>query len=384
MNNIEAISKLRTASEQEQIAAVMRWGFAIKYITRPSEAVQLAAVKKEGYAIGYIKNPSEAVQIAAVNQNPYVVTMLENPSEAVQLAAVKNDPRSLDYFIDKTTPSKKVILTAILRAMKIIIQFDENDWNLSSFVRFLEQTYEIYYKKFPDWSEWSTIKPKVMDLIGTTLTEAMVDLNNWSEAKQLAAVKLNGMLIGRINNPTEAVQLAAVQQNGVAISYIQKPSEAVQLAAINNRPDSIEDIKNPSEAAQLTAVRKYGPIIQYIKNPSEAVQLAAVQQNGWAIKYIRNPSEAIQLAAVKQHGYSVQFIKNPSKIVILTAILKIMKNMILSDTEDDLIIDDQNQTLAEVYWKYSQQFPNWTEWKVIEPKVMDLIGNIKNYIDVKR
>ena len=48
-----------------------------------NEEEQLVAVKKNGYAIRYIHNPSEQVQLAAVNSNGYAIQHIHNPSEAV-------------------------------------------------------------------------------------------------------------------------------------------------------------------------------------------------------------------------------------------------------------------------------------------------------------
>ncbi len=146
------------------------------------------------------------------------------------------------------------------------------------------------------------------------------DIDNPSEAIQMAAVKQDGMAIEYIDNPSEAVQMAAVQQNGYAIQYIKNPSEAVQMAAVKQYGNAIQYIDNPSEAVQMVAVKKNRNAIQFIDNPSEAVQMVAVKQNGRAIRYIKNPSEAIQIAAVKQYGNAIQFIDNPSEAIQIAAV----------------------------------------------------------------
>jgi hypothetical protein len=52
-----------------------------------SEQVQLAAVQKDGFAIESIKNPSEQVQLAAVRQNPRAIRYIKNPCVFARLMA---------------------------------------------------------------------------------------------------------------------------------------------------------------------------------------------------------------------------------------------------------------------------------------------------------
>ncbi len=53
-------------TKKEQLAAVKKYGYAIKHIENPDKGVQLAAVKKYGSAIEYIKNPDKDVQMTAI------------------------------------------------------------------------------------------------------------------------------------------------------------------------------------------------------------------------------------------------------------------------------------------------------------------------------
>ena len=127
---------IKNPSERVQIAAVSKYGSAIKYIIRagitPSEAVQIAAVSKYGSAINYIIRagitPSEAVQTASVSEDAYAIKYIIDagitPSETVQLAAVSRSGLVIHYIIDAgITPSEAVQIAAVRHphAMKIII-----------------------------------------------------------------------------------------------------------------------------------------------------------------------------------------------------------------------------------------------------------------------
>lgn len=80
---------LGTASEEEQMVAIKRNGYFIKYITNPSEEVKLEAVKEYGYFIKYITNPSKQVQLMAVKQNGFSIKYINDPSKQVQLESIK-------------------------------------------------------------------------------------------------------------------------------------------------------------------------------------------------------------------------------------------------------------------------------------------------------
>ena len=108
------IGDIKNPSEDLQLAAVQRSGYAIQYIKNPSESIQIAAVQENGLAIGFIDNPLEPTQIAAVQQNGYAIEYIFKkgivPSEDVQLAAVKENGDSIK-FIDN--PSEIVQLAAV-------------------------------------------------------------------------------------------------------------------------------------------------------------------------------------------------------------------------------------------------------------------------------
>jgi hypothetical protein len=134
------------------------------------------------------------------------------------------------------------------------------------------------------------------------------------------AIKEKWTLIKNMDNPSEAVQLAAISQFGHAITYIRHPSEEMKIAAVKQNSWNIRHIKNPSEEVQLAAVSKVGDAIEYISDPSDDVKLAAVKQNGWNIRHIKNPSEEMQLAAVTNNGMNIQGIKHPSEAAQLAAV----------------------------------------------------------------
>ena len=158
-------------TEAEQLAAVKKDGYAIKYIKNPSEQVQLAAVSQEAYAIDYIKNPSEQVQLVAVKQEPFAIKYIKNPTKQVQLVAVKKDGYAIQYI---KNPSEEVQLAAVSQD-------------------------------------------------GTAIRY----IKNPSEQVQLAAVEQTWWVINYIDNPSEEVQLAAVKKNIIAIVNMKNPYPSV-------------------------------------------------------------------------------------------------------------------------------------------------------------
>ena len=158
-------------TEAEQLAAVKKDGYAIKYIKNPSEQVQLAAVSQEAYAIDYIKNPSEQVQLVAVKQEPFAIKYIKNPTKQVQLVAVKKDGYAIQYI---KNPSEQVQLAAVKQD-------------------------------------------------GTAIRY----IKNPSEQVQLAAVEQTWWVINYIDNPSEEVQLAAVKKNIIAIVNMKNPYPSV-------------------------------------------------------------------------------------------------------------------------------------------------------------
>ena len=165
-------------TEAEQLAAVKKDGYAIKYIKNPSEQVQLAAVSQEAYAIDYIKNPSEQVQLVTVKQEPFAIKYIKNPTKQVQLVAVKKDGYAIQYI---KNPSEEVQLAAVSQD-------------------------------------------------GTAIRY----IKNPSEQVQLAAVEQTWWVINYIDNPSEEVQLAAVKKNIIAIVNMKNPYPSVIKYAKDN------------------------------------------------------------------------------------------------------------------------------------------------------
>jgi hypothetical protein len=110
INVHDFIHYIDNPSEDIQLAAVEKNGYAIKWINNPSEDIQLAAVKQDVYAIIWINNPSEDIQLAAVEKNGHVIRWIKNPSEDVQLAAVKHDGCAIRWI---KNPSEDVQLAAV-------------------------------------------------------------------------------------------------------------------------------------------------------------------------------------------------------------------------------------------------------------------------------
>jgi hypothetical protein len=140
---------------------------------------------------------------------------------------------------------------------------------------------------------YSEIYKKLM-LLESSSERDPNDPNTWSEEEQIKYVQEKYDNIKNIQNPSEAVQLAAVKQHSRAIYFIENPSEAVQMEAVSKDPGSIAFIKRPSEAVQMKAVQKKKYAILTIENPTENVQLAAIRKNIFIIFHIKNPSPFVK------------------------------------------------------------------------------------------
>lgn len=98
---------------------------------------------------------------------------------------------------------------------------------------------------------------------------------------------------------TEQELMKKVKENPEYISEIENPSEAVQLAAVQQDGYVIKYIKNPSEAVQLAAVEYEGLTLDYIDNPTENVQFKAVEDDPWNLASIKNPISEVVLNALE-------------------------------------------------------------------------------------
>ncbi len=92
---------LNTVSEEEQLAAVKKDGYAIDLISDPSEEVQLAAVQQNGYTIRFISDPLEEVKLAAVEQNGLAIYYIYNPSLEVQKLVIQKGYIDSIKFLSK-------------------------------------------------------------------------------------------------------------------------------------------------------------------------------------------------------------------------------------------------------------------------------------------
>jgi len=75
--------------EDVLISIIMSYGGSfIKNIQNPSENVQLTAVSRYGYAIQFINNPSVQCQMAAVNKDPWSIQFIQNPHKDVLITSL--------------------------------------------------------------------------------------------------------------------------------------------------------------------------------------------------------------------------------------------------------------------------------------------------------
>jgi hypothetical protein len=117
-------------SENIQLEAVKKYGFAIEYIKNPSEEVKLAAVEENGFVIEYIENPSEKVQLAAVKQSSYAIEYIENPNEKTQLEVIKKNSariKNINY------PTEKAQILAV-KKNSTLIEYIKNPSEKAQFI----------------------------------------------------------------------------------------------------------------------------------------------------------------------------------------------------------------------------------------------------------
>lgn len=183
------------------------------------------------------------------------------------------------------------------------------------------------------------------------------DIENPSEAVQLAAIECYPSVIDEIKNPTDKVKIKAlrldvdstfkpikrmrpgpsekvqevmkeewIKKHPTQIFAFKNPSEKLQLIAVNNKVEAYLNIASPTkkvteramellktEEKQLNAMKdSLGSIISIIKNPTEKVQLESVKFNGNNINFIKNPSAKVQIAAITNNIFAMQYIKNPT------------------------------------------------------------------------
>ena len=86
--SVDTSNLLYLKTNEAQLKAVKKNGYAIRYISNPSPEVQIEAVKQDGNAIQWISNPSTEVQIEAVKEERNAIQWISNPSPEVQIAAV--------------------------------------------------------------------------------------------------------------------------------------------------------------------------------------------------------------------------------------------------------------------------------------------------------
>ena len=111
---------MKYRTESQRLKAVTKDGYLINDIINcghtPSEQVQLAAVNRDGYAIVYIKNPSEEVQLAAIRNNHSSVVYIKKPSKQAIMLAVEMGFNPDAEFLCKLSDE---LIAEILDIMKI-------------------------------------------------------------------------------------------------------------------------------------------------------------------------------------------------------------------------------------------------------------------------
>jgi hypothetical protein len=234
------------------------------------------------------------------------------------------------------------------------------------------------------------------------------------EARDIASVSKNGLLIAGIHNPSKAVQLAAIAQYANAFCYIQNPDEDVKLAAVERDGTLIHKIENPSKRILKIVINNNGLAILHIgKVPIDVIDeckrsiLKAIlesfkesQHNDYytpmimirvlqdkykiqwpelkiikksvmheyenhckAVKLDENirfdrMSEEKQLAAVKQNGSSIRYIEHPSDALLNLCKNSIIKYILIEMKNGDITLNDS------IFNKLNDT--NWPELDIIK------------------
>ncbi len=81
------------------------------------------------------------------------------------------------------------------------------------------------------------------------------EATDYQERHNILSVNHDGNNIREIDNPSEAVQMAAVKQNPYAIQYINNPTEKVQLYVVGKNGMYITMIEQPLNDVVMRALR---------------------------------------------------------------------------------------------------------------------------------
>ena len=218
---------------------------------------------------------------------------------------------------------KRIIITYILKRIKNedLIQVDA--------------PFLVKLQQYVNWPELESIKKSLA--VNNQINEA-INLDNETEAEQIAAIQNNLWIIQNIKNPTEKVQIAAVKLNGFGIKYIKNPTDKVKVIALKYDPETICYIENISkdvlDLCKLEMIKYFlskikgenffgvvadifNDVCKYVSWPelkiiekslnnreineaanlndkTEAEQIAAVSKDPWLIRDIKNPSEEVK------------------------------------------------------------------------------------------
>lgn len=128
--------------------------------------------------------------------------------------------------------------------------------NELGFKRWIEADHQRFKQMFDLY-----FKGKSYEEILTVLTDnpsTIRWLNEPCEEFQIAAVKMNGMVLNYIPNATEYTKRIAIEDSPMAIHWIDNPSEELQMLAVTANPETIMLINNPTENVKLFALLSGG------------------------------------------------------------------------------------------------------------------------------
>ena len=300
--NIELVTKLINKpkeipshpelTKEELYYIILAKSENFNYIKNPSEELQLEAVKRNGYAIEFIDNPSEAVQLEAVKQNGVAIQYIKNPSEEVCLEALKSSFYSHQYISDESF-TDNVLKAYILNGGNV-------------------------YRKLKLISKSEKMKLFAIVCDGYNIKH----IDNPTDDMKKLAVNVNGKTIRYINNPSEELCIQAIENNFYAYSNLMasQRTNKVNEKFLELYPEDFDKINNPSEELCLKAIELNFKNYTQILSPSHKITVTLLEKNPKNLKFIKKQTTPMCLEMVKKDGLVLQYVKRQTKKICLAAV----------------------------------------------------------------
>lgn len=112
---------------------------------------------------------------------------------------------------------------------------------------------------------------------------------------RISIIRKKPQLITQLSNPTLTEKLAAVQIDGMMLGSIIDPTLSVELAAVRQNPAAIQFVHNPSVDFLQKAISANEKVLYYLADPPEEIISYALNLNGLNIRYLSPLTETRQM-----------------------------------------------------------------------------------------